>query len=398
MKSAIKFTAIAIFLYSCHTATPREQTLSKVQEFNSELEQAAVSQPARATDSLHSISVIDTTPINSKFYQLKMGAISKENLQEIEHELSFKRLLTLEKSLLSRWQTIPHFKSYANVKTSDTITARTRRCIAFDRAPAGAERVPAARGMRSVSLDYYTYEVPVAFHVITSSKGVGSQANINKRMADQIAILNSTYAKFNITFILFSTDVSANDNWFQNASYFGDTTALRQMTEALARNPEKVMNVYTNNSKYLGESTFPWYTTKGTAGDYIVMNFNALADGPGTFFEGRYMQGKTLVHEAGHFLGLLHTFEGGSPLCDSDQNDGCTIGDQVDDTPPQKICYFDGCDLNLKSCQDKPGNDPVKNFMGYNPDNCMTEFTKGQGDRMKQNIIRYRYYLVTNPI
>jgi len=398
MKLMFAFTAIAIIIYSCHTATPKEQALAKVEEFNSVLEQAAVSQPARAADNFHTTSAIDTAPINSKFNQLRMGEITKADLQEIEHDLTFKRLLSLEKSLLSRWQTIPAFKSYANVKLSDTITHVIRRCAAFDRAPAEAERVPAARGMRSVSLDYYTYEVPVAFHIITSSKGVGTQPGMNKRIVDQIAILNSNYAKFNISFKWVSTDVTVNDNWFQNASYFSDTAALRQMTEALAKNPEKVMNVYTNNSKYLGESTFPWYPGKGTAGDYIVMNFNALADGPGTLFEGKYTQGKTLVHEAGHFLGLFHTFEGGAADCQSAQNDGCTIGDQVDDTPWQKICYFDGCDLSLKSCPDKPGNDPVKNFMGYNPDPCMTEFTNGQGDRMKQNIIRYRYYLVTNPI
>ena len=140
MKSVIKFIAIAIFIHSCHTATPREQTLSKVEEFNSELEQANVS-PASAFDSVQSISVIDTTAINSKFYQLRMGEISREGFREIEHEVSFKRLLTLEKALLSQWQAIPGFKSYANVKLSDTITPLIRRCVAFDRAPADAERV-----------------------------------------------------------------------------------------------------------------------------------------------------------------------------------------------------------------------------------------------------------------
>ena len=327
-----------------------------------------------------------------------MAAIPTETFQQIQNEASFKKLLTLEKSLLTRWQAIPGFKSYADIKTSDTITPFTRRCIAFDRAPADAERIPAARSMRSVSLNYYKYEVQVAFHIITGTSGQGTQPDMNNRVADQITILNSTYAKFNISFKLVSTDYTSNENWFQNASYFGEVNALNQTTQTLAKNPQKVMNVYTNNSRFLGESTFPWYKTRGTAGDYIVMNFNALADGTGTFFGGKYIGGKTLVHEVGHFLGLLHTFEGGSDYCNSDQNQGCTIGDQVDDTPPQKICYFDGCDLSIKSCQDKPGNDPVKNFMGYNPDNCMTEFTKGQGDRMKQSIIQYRYYLVINPI
>jgi hypothetical protein len=79
-----------------------------------------------------------------------------------------------------------------------------------------------------------------------------------------------------------------------------------------------------------------------------------------------YGAGINAVHEVGHWLGLMHTFEGGC----SDP------GDHIVDTPAQKVPSF-VCKV-LDTCPDTPGNDPVHNFMDYTPDSCKTEFTPGQ--------------------
>lgn len=91
-----------------------------------------------------------------------------------------------------------------------------------------------------------------------------------------------------------------------------------------------------------------------------------------------FNKGKTAVHETGHWLGLLHTFEGYS--CDGP-------GDYIDDTPVESTAT-DGCptDPKKQSCpaQQKAGeSDPIHNYMDYSIDDCYEGFTDLQVQRMK---------------
>jgi plastocyanin len=127
------------------------------------------------------------------------------------------------------------------------------------------------------------------------------------------------------------------------------------------------------------------------------------------------------IHEAGHYLGLFHTFNVGCT------NNNCqTDGDMVCDTPPDNssaatMCTFapnscttDDDDLSLNNpfrptAQGGIGDqtDMIENYMDYGFQNCQLFFTAGQGSRMTAALSTTRASLLqsiacnslcTNPI
>ncbi|HMT53824.1 MAG TPA: M43 family zinc metalloprotease, partial [Saprospiraceae bacterium] len=105
-----------------------------------------------------------------------------------------------------------------------------------------------------------------------------------------------------------------------------------------------------------------------------------------------------LIHEMGHYLNLLHTFDGGctNNFCDQE-------GDKVCDTPPDQAlhssCVFNSCGTDKNDSRPinpftTDVNDMTQNYMDYSPFECQFAFTKGQAERMRLTIQNIRESLL----
>ena len=207
--------------------------------------------------------------------------------------------------------------------------------------------------------------VPVYVHVMRDAAGRGDVTN--RQIDRQIAVLNRDFSDTAYSFDLVGIDRYNNTTWHkdrQSASYRAQTR----------QGGANALNIWLVDFKYLGIATFPWdYAKKGEI-DGIRVNFDSLPGGSIANFN----LGGTATHEAGHWFGLYHTFQG-----------GCTeLNDEVDDTPAQSS-PTSGCPEGRDSCP-LPGLDPIHNYMDYSFDSCYTEFTPGQSGRADQMWAAYR--------
>jgi len=216
--------------------------------------------------------------------------------------------------------------------------------------------------------------INVYFHVIRSGTSV-SQGNISSTMIqDQMNVLNNAYAGTGWTFQLMQTNRTTNPTWF-NMKY--GSLAERDAKTALRMGTAKDLNIYTANigGGLLGWANFPSYYDRNPSQDGVVLLFQSLPGGNAA----PYNLGDTATHEVGHWMGLYHTFQGG---CNGN-------GDYIGDTPAERTAGL-GCPVGRNSCQNKPGLDPITNFMDYTDDSCMFEFSYGQDVRMDAQFTTYR--------
>jgi hypothetical protein len=215
--------------------------------------------------------------------------------------------------------------------------------------------------------------VPVYVHVMAGADGEGDVTD--QQITDQIAVLNTTFgggesstaSNTGFTFTLAGVDRTYNDTYHADRS----SSSYRKATRLGGAN---ALNIWLVDFKYLGIATFPWDYAKNSGIDGIRVAYDSLPGGTAT----NYDRGETATHEAGHWLGLYHTFQG-----------GCTeTNDEVADTPAQSGSTY-GCPEGADTCP-LPGLDPIHNYMDYSFDTCYTEFTAGQTARMKQMFSAYR--------
>jgi len=245
---------------------------------------------------------------------------------------------------------------------------------AIERRTADLLAAKGARGGGAAEARVAGTTVPVYIHVMRASDGVTGDVT-NTQIADQITVLNTTFgggesrAAANTGFVFNLAGVNRYDNnsWHQDKS----STKYRSQTRLGGKN---ALNIWLVDFKYLGIATFPWDYSRSGAIDGIRVHYDSLPGGG----IANYNLGETATHEAGHWFGLYHTFQG-----------GCTdLNDEVADTPAQSS-PTNGCPMGRDSCA-LAGLDPIHNYMDYSYDSCYNQFTANQSTRTANMWTAYR--------
>lgn len=235
------------------------------------------------------------------------------------------------------------------------------------------DRRLARRGDRPGTAARAGATIPVYVHVMRDSAGGGDVSD--SAISQQVDVLNRSFAgqksatatDTGFRFTLAGIDRFDNTSWHQDKQ----SSSYRRQTR---QGGADALNIWLVDFAYLGVATFPWDYARNGAIDGIRVNYTTLPGGSAT----NYAAGETATHEAGHWLGLYHTFQG-----------GCTSSnDLVADTPAQSSSTT-GCPAGRDSCT-LPGLDPIHNFMDYSYDDCYLEFTPGQAQRADDAFAAYR--------
>lgn len=234
--------------------------------------------------------------------------------------------------------------------------------------------------------------IPVYFHVISKGPSFDEGEVPDGMLIEQVEVLNRAFSGITggvptpFRFHLAGINRVRNAEWHVMEPGSGSELAAK---EALKIGGAETLNFYLVDIQagdllggqegiILGYTTLPIFYALLGPFDGIVMHYKAVPGGPIT----HYNLGHVGVHETGHWLGLMHTFQG---ECDG------FFDDLIFDTPREKTpTQGQFCPAQLDSCPELEGNDPVHNHMTYTGDECRTEFTEGQVEFMKFNAMLFR--------
>lgn len=243
--------------------------------------------------------------------------------------------------------------------------------------------------------------IPVIFHIFTDGSGAENlsqatiQAQIDQLNIDYSDLAGSPFsssADTEIRFCLARQDESggalAEDGINRITAYgqgpFTQADFQNSLKAATQWDPTRYFNIWVANLSggLLGYAQFPdnsglagLNTTGGAANtDGVVILYSSVGSVANPNPNGGvYASGRTLTHEAGHWLGLRHIW-GDSGACTND--DFCA------DTPDASGSNF-GCPTTDSCFADGLGNDMVENYMDYTDDTCMNTFTADQKTRIQ---------------
>lgn len=259
------------------------------------------------------------------------------------------------------------------------------------------------------------YEIPVVFHIVHTGQPVGDPENPSEQViVDLVEELNQ---KFSATWPAFPGETEGGvsvpiqfklaqrdpDCQPTNGINRIDGSFLPSYIEFGVRHSSgsqgtqdiilKGVSRWTNTD-YLNI----WIVTKITGNTVNGSGVAGYATYPGASsgIDGVVLRHDQLswaiTHEVGHYLGLRHTFQGGTAT-ECPQNNDCTIdGDMVCDTAPHML--WSGCYTDINTCTGNSSIPVVYNIMNYS--SCKNRFTDGQRERMLYMLLNERTSLLTS--
>lgn len=245
-----------------------------------------------------------------------------------------------------------------------------------------------------ISLDTTTvYTIPIVFHILN-----GGPASITDQMIiDALKALNDAFSHKGI----YGLDSNGADTKIQFC--LAQTAPDGGRTSGINR-----INTYYENHDMDLENDIPPYLMSWDPTRYANVWLVKSIQGeimPSSFVCGTWnrmtpagyasagvgavvsaLDAPLVAHELGHYLSLLHTFEG----MNCANNDCTTQGDLVCDTPPDRSIASSSCTNPENSCATDTLSGPfttdvkdnISNFMDYGSP-CPSVFTKGQAARMR---------------
>ena len=245
--------------------------------------------------------------------------------------------------------------------------------------------------------------IPIVFHVIHE---YGDENISKEQILSQVKILNDDFQRLNddrtntraifqdraadvgLHFKLATKDPDGNctDGITRTVSSLTDG-GDEEVKKLIRWNYRNYLNIWVvknisrdpgGGNTVLGYARLPFSTSEAEDGIVILADF---VGNTGT--ANATNAGRTLTHEVGHWLGLLHPFQDSGFNSDCGGSNCLTSGDRVCDTPPVLEASF-GCNTNANTCtNDVPDlPDMIENFMDYADGRCANMFTEGQKDRM----------------
>jgi hypothetical protein len=248
--------------------------------------------------------------------------------------------------------------------------------------------------------------IPIVFHVLHRGEALGVGTNLSdNQLIGQVAIINQCFSQTNdqvpipavfrnvagnpnIRFEIACTDPNGNgtngivrrasaanftsgaDN-IKNFAQGGDNAwpVDRFLNIWIAPNLEVGLFGYAQKVEFLSSNP----NTDG-----VVVRFDAVGINAANNFAGRN-GGRTMVHEIGHWINLIHLFDNG---CSND--DGCLdTPPQANRTPETVVCPI-AFPRNASICSIAPNGDMYDNFMDGTNEACGRRmFTNDQVIRMR---------------